>query len=85
MTETIARSPKQIGVAIRRARNLKAMSQAALGDQSGLWQETISKIESGSEATKIGTLCTLLAALDLEFVIRPRTKGSADEVEDLFS
>jgi HTH-type transcriptional regulator/antitoxin HipB len=85
MMETIARSPKQIGVALQRTRKLKTMSQKELGEQSGLWQETISKIESGSEATKVGTLCTLLAALDLELVIRRRTKGSVDEIESLFS
>jgi HTH-type transcriptional regulator/antitoxin HipB len=83
--QTIARTPKQIGDALRRVRKLKDMSQAKLGEKTNLWQETISKIEGGSDATKIGTLCSLLAALDLELVIRPRSQGSADEIEDIFS
>jgi HTH-type transcriptional regulator / antitoxin HipB len=83
--QTIARTPKQIGDTIRRVRKLKALSQGELGLKSSLWQETISKIESGSDATKIGTICTLLAALDLELVIKPRSKGSADEIENIFS
>ncbi len=83
--QTIARTPKQIGDALRRVRKLNKMSQAELGEKTSLWQETISKIEGGSEATKIGTLCALLAALDLELVIKPRSKGSADEIADIFS
>ncbi len=83
--QTIARTPKQVGDALRRTRKLKKLSQAELGEKTNLWQETISKIEAGSDATKIGTLCALLAALDLELVIAPRSKGSADEIEDMFS
>lgn len=85
LPETIARSPNQIGATFRRARKLKGMSQSALGEKAGLWQETISKIENGSEATKIGTLCTLLAALDLELVVRTRTKSSQEDFEKFFS
>jgi len=83
--QTIARTPKQIGDALRRARKLKKLSQAELGEKTTLWQETISKIEGGSDATKIGTLCALLTALDLELVIAQRSKGSADEIVDIFS
>lgn len=79
------RTPKQIGAALRRARKLHTLSQTELAAKTSLWQETISKIEGGSEATKIGTLCALLAALDLELIIAPRSKGSAEDIVDLFS
>ncbi len=83
--QTIARTPKQIGDALRRVRKARQMSQAELGEKTNLWQETISKIESGSEATKIATLCALLAALDLELIIAPRSKSSPDDIADIFS
>lgn len=71
----LARDPKQIGNLIRRARKQRALSQKALGDKAGLRQETISLIESGNAAAKIKTLLAVLAALDLEFRITPRSKG----------
>ena len=83
--QILARNPKQIGQALRRVRKLKNLSQAALAEKTGLWQETISKIENGSEATKVETLCALLAALDLEIIIAPRSKSSPDDMAELFS
>lgn len=60
------------------------MSQTKLGEITGLRQETISLIESGNPATKLETLLTVLAALDLEFRIEPRSKGNATAIEDIF-
>src|SRR6266700_8134627 len=71
----LARDPKQIGNLIRRARKKRALSQKALGDKAGLRQETISLIENGNPAARIETLLTVLAVLDLEFQIAPRSKG----------
>jgi HTH-type transcriptional regulator/antitoxin HipB len=47
-------------------------------------QATVSKLEAGGPATQLRTLIDALAALDLELVIRPRTKSSAKGIEDLF-
>lgn len=80
----IGRTPQQIGAIIRRARRQQKLSQAELGDRAGLWQETVSKIESGNAGTKLESLCDLLAALDLELTISPRSKGSAKDIEDVF-
>ena len=71
----LARDPKQIGNLIRRARKQRALSQKALGDKAGLRQETISLIENGNLAAKIETVLAVLAALDLELQIAPRSKG----------
>ena len=71
----LARDPKQIGNLIRRARKRQALSQQALGDKAGLRQETISLIENGNPAARIETLLAVLAVLDLEFQICPRSKG----------
>ena len=47
-------------------------------------QATVSKIEAGEPATQLKTLMDALTALDLELVIRPRSKASPDEIENLF-
>jgi len=72
----LARDPKQIGNLIRRARKRRGWSQRELGDKTGLRQETISLIENGNPAARMETLLTVLAALDLEFQIAPRSRGA---------
>ena len=81
MTE-LARSPKQIGNIIRRARKHRGWTQTQLADQAGLRQETISLIETGHPAAKLDTLLAILAALGLEFQVAPRSKANA--IEDIF-
>jgi len=80
----LARTPKQLGAAIRRTRKQRGLSQKQLGETAGLRQETISLIETGNPATRIDTVLALLAALDLEFRIGPRGKGSAADIEAIF-
>ncbi len=79
----LARSPKQLGSVIQRARKLRKLSQAELGEKAGLWQETVSKIETGHSDAKLGTLLAVLAALDLELQVAPRSKGWP-KLEELF-
>ncbi len=83
MTE-LARSPNQIGNLIRRARKQRRWSQTQLGEKAGLRQETISLIEAGNPATKLDTILSVLAALDLEFRVTPRSKGQSSAIEDIF-
>lgn len=78
----LARSPKQIGNIIRRARKSKGMSQAELGDLAGLRQSTVSLIESGESDVKLDTLLAILQTLNLEFRIVPRSSG-AEQDSDL--
>lgn len=79
----LARTPKQIGNAIRRERKRLGLSQSELGGKSGLRQETISLIETGNPATKLETLLGVLAALDLELQIAARSKHSPHDIEEL--
>lgn len=79
-----ARTAKQIGAVIRRARRRAGMTQAALGAKIGLRQATISKLESGEPATQIITLLDALAALGLEIIIDKRGMVSVQDLEDLF-
>lgn len=82
--DQIARTPKQIGDLIQRQRRLMNMSQSEAADRAGLRQEMVSKIESGSPGTAIRSICDLLAALNLELSVAPRSKGSAKDIEALF-
>jgi len=72
----LARTPKQIGSIIRRNRRRLGMSQRALGERVGLRQETISLIETGNPATRLETMLSVLAALELEFQVAARSRGS---------
>ena len=82
--DQISRTPKQIGAALRRRRRALKLTQTDLGDRTSLRQATISGQERGEPGTQLRTLLDVMAALDLEFVIRPRSKASAKEIEDLF-
>lgn len=84
MTDQIARSEKQLGAILRRARKQAGLSQSSLGDHIHLRQGTVSRLESGEPAVQLRTLMAALSALDLELVVRPRSKGSAADMEDLF-
>lgn len=84
MTE-LARTPRQIGSIIQRARKKRGWTQSDLAERAGLRQGTISIVETGSETVKLNTLLSILAALDLEFTIGKRTKGSAADIEEAFS
>lgn len=84
MTEQIARTSKQIGAAVRRRRRALGMNQKDVGTKTLLRQATISGLEAGEAGTQLRTLFSILTALNLELVIRPRTKASTDKIEDLF-
>lgn len=81
--ETIARTPLQLGNSIRESRRKLGLSQEQLAAKVGVRQRTVSDIENVGRA-RLDTLLRTLGALDLELVIRPRTKGSADEMEAIF-
>jgi len=80
----IARTAKQVAAAVRRERRQQSLTQAQLGKKIGLRQATISKLEAGEEATLLQTFLDTLTALKLEVVIRPRTKASSTDIENIF-
>ncbi len=80
----LARSPRQLGNVVRRARKKRGLTQTELGARVGCRQETISLIEGGNPATRIDTLLGVLAGLELEIRIAPRSKGAPTDIEDIF-
>ena len=81
MTQHIARTEKQLGAILRRARKQAGLTQSSLGN---LRQGTVSRLEAGAPAIQLHTLMEALAALNLELVIRPRSKANPADIEGLF-
>jgi HTH-type transcriptional regulator/antitoxin HipB len=82
--DQIARNQKQLAAAIRRGRRQSGLTQAVLGSRIHKRQATISNLESAGGGTTLETLFAILSALDLELVVRPRTKSSSAQLEDQF-
>lgn len=79
-----ARTAKQIGAIIRRARRNAGLTQTELGKRIGLRQATVSKLEAGEPATRISTVLDALMALGLEILIDKRGRRPDKDLEDLF-
>jgi len=82
--DIIARSAKQLGAVLRRYRRQRGLTQSGLANLMHSRQATVSKLENGEPHTELIIFIDALAALDLELVIRPRTKASENEIEELF-
>jgi len=80
----LARTPKQIGTIIQRARKQRNWTQSDLAERAGLRQGTISVIEKGDKPAKLDSILAVLAALDLEFRVGERSKGAGRDIEELF-
>ncbi len=84
MTQHIARTEKQLGAILRRARKQAGLTQSGLGKHIHLRQGTVSRLEAGEPAIQLRTLMEALAALNLELLVRPRSKASAVDIESVF-
>ncbi len=82
--DQIARTTKDLGNALRQARKARSLTQAELASRAGIWQRTVSNIETSASGAKVDTIFELLAALDLELHIVPRSKMSPGDLEDIF-
>ena len=82
--DQIARTAKDIGNVLRQARKARNLTQADLAARAGIWQRTVSNIETSTSEAKVDTIFDLLAALDLELHIVPRSKMTSDDLEDIF-
>lgn len=62
----------QLGAVLKGFRRDRKLTQADLGAKVGLPQNAISEIESSSDRSSLARIFKLLAALDLDLVVRPR-------------
>ncbi|PTW99243.1 helix-turn-helix domain-containing protein [Pararhodobacter aggregans] len=82
--DQIARTTKDLGNALRQARKARGLTQSELASRAGIWQRTVSNIETSTSGAKVDTIFDLLAALDLEIHIVPRSKIALADLEDIF-
>lgn len=68
-------SPIALGTALKRRRKEKKLSQQEAGSDFRISQTTISSIEQGTPGTRLETLFRILAALELEMIIRPKKQN----------
>ena len=73
----LARTRQQLGAVVRRHRRQREWTQAELAARAGTRQATISQIEGGQDV-RYSTIADVLAALDLELAVQPRSTGDAD-------
>jgi HTH-type transcriptional regulator/antitoxin HipB len=82
--DQITRTHKQLGTILQRYRKAAGLTQDALAARIRLRQATISALENSATDARLGTLFDTLAALNLELVVRPRSKGSTNDIEGIF-
>jgi HTH-type transcriptional regulator / antitoxin HipB len=72
-------SPKVLGIVLKQQRKLKKLNQKDAGKPFNIEQTTVSSLESGAPGTRLETLFRMLAALDLEMIIRPKKPPSKED------
>ena len=73
LCEQVIQAPSQLGVVLRGARQKRGMSQQELALKAGgTSQNRLSELELQPGRFTVERLLLLLAALDLELVVRPR-------------
>ena len=70
------KTPEQLRVALRQLRHAQGLNQSEFGRRVGLSQERISAIESHPEKITTDQLLTVLMAMGMELVIKPRRSQS---------
>jgi HTH-type transcriptional regulator / antitoxin HipB len=74
--DTIARTPQQLGQALRARRARLKLSQTEVGRKVGIKQDTMSTLEIRTTSSTVETLFKALSALGLELVVREKARGS---------
>lgn len=82
--DLLARTPEQIGEAIRRSRKTKGLTQKDISKRTNLRVATISSLENGDAGTQLRTILAVLKSLELEFKISEREEVSDEDMENIF-
>ncbi|CAN7609335.1 helix-turn-helix domain-containing protein [Phenylobacterium sp. LjRoot164] len=80
--DQVIRDERQLAAALRRERKRLSLTQSDLASSAQKRQATISNLEAGAGGT-LETLFSVLRALELELVVRPRKRGPST-YDDLF-
>lgn len=75
MTDYPIKTPEQLGAVLRGYRRDQSLTQKSVGAKCGLAQNAISQIEAAPGKASLARIFKLLAALELEIVVRNRGKS----------
>lgn len=76
MRDFSIKTPQQLGAVLKGYRKERGLTQEAMGFKVGLAQKAVSQIESDPGRAGLARVFKLLAALELEVVLRPRGHSS---------
>jgi HTH-type transcriptional regulator/antitoxin HipB len=74
---------RELGAAIRRARQDRGLSQAELAARAGVGRPWLSDMESGKRTAEIGRVLLVVSALDLTVALLPAPEPGADRRVDI--
>jgi HTH-type transcriptional regulator / antitoxin HipB len=77
--DTIARTPQQLGQALRARRTKLKLSQTDVGLKVGIKQDTVSTLEIHTSSSTVETLFKALSALGLELVVRDKARATTTQ------
>jgi HTH-type transcriptional regulator / antitoxin HipB len=66
------KTPQQLGAVLEGYRRSRGLTQKDAGSKVGLAQSVVSLLEKSPQRAGLSRIFKLLAALDLEIVVRPR-------------
>ena len=75
------KTPQQLGPVLQGYRKSRSFTQAQVGARIGLPQKEISKLELDASTTTLNRIFKVLAALDLELVVRERQAAASKRSE----
>lgn len=74
-------TPEQLAAVLRGQRLANGLTQKQAGSKVGLLPKTISALESDPGRSSVASLYKLLSALDLELVLKPKSKPAASRTD----
>lgn len=77
MDDLTLQLPSQLGPHLRSLRRARKMTQRDLAARIGVTQARVAAIEANPAVVSVGQLMTILAALGVDIVLRPRSSKDA--------
>lgn len=75
--EFSVRSPRDLGIQIRRARKAQGLTQAELAETAGVGTRFVSELERGKDTARLGLAMELARLVGVDLVAVPRRSSDA--------
>ncbi|HUZ18542.1 MAG TPA: helix-turn-helix domain-containing protein [Spirochaetia bacterium] len=69
-------TPSQLATAVKSRRKIRKLTQQEVAGRVGLLPKTVSALENNPNTSSVDSLFKLLAALDLELVVRTKDEAA---------